>query len=223
MEGILIALNSESPLRRDEMRRLVKAWEDSGRNVQKLLDSGKEPGNALQSYLWDKSGKPALLAVPFPMGSGLQVTIDATHGGPIPMTRGELIKDEARLMFVSFLLNPLRDKLSIRPCARCDKYFIKKRSNQNVYCGRRCGSITSADKANRAKLKKERGDKKDRAKKLIEKWDALKRRPDMSWKQWIHNADMTITPKWLTIAVKNYRLQSPMKEGRNAKRKNQGS
>jgi hypothetical protein len=215
MEAILIALNGDSQVRRETMRRLVEAWEGSGRNVRKMLKADKKLYAELKPYIYgDEHGRPSWRALPFPKGSGLQVMLMPV-GPDTPMTRDELLKDEPRLMFMQLLVNPLRDKLSVAPCARCDKYYLKRRANQKVYCGQRCGSITSAKKATRERLATERTEKLGKAQELAQRWATA--RTDKDWKEWIHTKNQEITPKWLTIAVKNYGLRPPKRKGHHAK------
>jgi len=211
MEAILVALNDEHGIRRSEMRRLVSAWEDSGRTVEGMLRDSKELSKELKPYVYGEHGKPFWWAVPIPKGSGLQVMLHPE--GPQPMTRDELLRDEPRLMFLHLLLNPLRDKLSHGPCGRCGSYYLKKRRNQKVYCGRRCGSLASAWISTRKKLEDERKKKVGRARALIQEWDALRVRPETDWKKWVHGRDKDITPKWLSTAINDkhgkYKLEPP--------------
>ena len=69
------------------------------------------------------------------------------------------------------------------------------------------------------RLTEERKDKLLRASRLIREWDALKIRPSIGWKQWVHSADRTISPKWLTRAANpnpkiGYGLKLPKKRSR---------
>ncbi len=208
MECSLIALNDESPVRRETIRRLVKAWEDSGRNVRKMLDSSKELSAELKPYFYDEHGRPAWWAAPTPRGSGLQVMLMAV-GPNTAMTRDELLRDEPRLVFMELLVNPLRDNLSAGPCGRCGKYYLKSRTNQKSYCGRRCGSIASAKKSTRERLDKEHRHKLEQAQAAIQEWNALKRHPVTGWKQWASKRVPGITPKFITRAVNKGELIPP--------------
>lgn len=235
MEAILLKLNSDVLIWRETMRRLVNAWESSGRDVGKMLKASKELREELLPYLYGDKGLPSWRALPFPKGSGLQVMLDLSHAGPQrTMTRDELGKDEPRKMFMQFLVNPLRDKLSIGPCARCENYYRKKRANQKVYCGRKCANFTSAEKATRERLAEERKLNLARAQEMIAGWDALKRRPAVSWKKWVGSPSRLpactvqvmwkgsmrtfhlppIGPWFLTHAVKHGELHPPTEEAR---------
>jgi len=190
------------------MRRLVSAWEGAGRNVDEMLKANEEIGKELNPYICGQKGKLSWRAAPFPKGTGLRVMLfPEAPLSAIAMTRDGLIKDETRLMFLHLLLNPLRDKLCIRPCARCDRYFIKKRSNQYIYCKRRCARSASAETATRKRLKKEHEKKLTRARGLADQWTRV--RTHESWKTWIQKADPTITTKWLTRVVNSGQLDSP--------------
>ena len=54
--------------------------------------------------------------------------------------RAELL---AALLFHVGTLNPEWHKLA-GPCARCGRYYLKKRASQKVYCSRRCGNAATA-------------------------------------------------------------------------------
>jgi len=209
MKAIVIALNSESPLRRAEIRRLVEAWQASGRNVEKMLRAVPE----LKTYLWPATGWPPWHVWPFIDGSGLGVTV-MPEGSNVPGTRDERIRDEARLMFLQLLLNPERDRLSERPCARCDNYFQKKYEHKRVYCSRKCGKDGTAAFATTQRLQKQRGQKLRVAVELASKWTTARTKDD--WKQWVSKQPAgvkeEITPKFLTRAVNHYGIKEPKKE-----------
>ncbi len=232
MQAILIALNDDSQVRRETMRRLVNAWEGSGRDVGEMLKTDKNLYAELKPYIYgDEHGRLSWRAVPVPKGSGLQMML-VPMGPNKPMTTEELLKDEPRLMFMHFLVNPLRDKLSVGPCARCDRYYPKKRANQKVYCGRRCGSLATAATCTRERLAEERRLNLARAQEMIARWDALKRRPATSWKVWVGSGlpACTVRDMWkgsmrtfhlpavgqwfLTHAVKQGELRPPSAETR---------
>jgi len=206
-----------------ELRKIVKQWQDSGPNLSKLWFSdlvlAQDMRKAFQpSLVPTKSGSAKLLLInPICSRENFDNLIDCLEGSP----REPHDRFFALAWFIALIVNPLWKNLG-GPCARCKNYFVKKKIGRDKYCGSRCGSVVSADKANREKLNRERTEKLDRAKTLIQEWDALKRPPNMIWKQWVHDRDKTITPKWLTRATNpdsgiGYGLQPPMKEGRNAK------
>lgn len=209
MEAILIALNSESPLRREEMRRLVNGWERSERDVAKMLLTHAE----LKPYLYgDRKQLPPWRAMPLPSGSGLRVIL-MPNGPNHPMTREELIRDEARLMFLHFLIHPLRERLCKEPCVRCARYYVKKTARQKVYCSRRCSRDGTAAFATKSRLREERDHKLRIASEEARNW--ISARTDKDWKTWVASRKSAkrvgITPKFLTRAVNNSELQAPRK------------
>ena len=88
----------------------------------------------------------------------------------------------AALLFHVGTLNPEWDKLA-GPCARCGRYYLKKRASQKVYCSRRCGNAATAVERTRGRIKAERRDKIDRAKTAMKEWKRAKTLQD--WKRWV--------------------------------------
>jgi hypothetical protein len=205
MSAILTALNDEHPIRRGEMRRLVEAWQESDRDAAKLMRKCPE----LKPYLYDKKGKPRWLAIPICRGSGFQVMV-SVEGPPHPKT--DLIRDEARLMFLRLLLNPLRDRLSEHPCARarCGKYFLKTTASNTVYCSRKCNKADTARSSREQTLEKERVEKLKRATAAATEW--LLARTTLDWKRWVAKRHPDITLTFLTQAVNNKKLSEPRKD-----------
>jgi hypothetical protein len=189
----------------EALRGIVKQWQDSGPNLSKLDFS--DPG------LWKerlKAFRPTMISTK--SGAARMNLLD---NAPRAMTDrgGACVRFYAVCLFNSLVLNPLWQRLG-GPCGRCDMYYVKSRLSQKLYCGARCASLVSAEKSTREKLDDDRADKLKRARSFIRQWDALKVRPDMYWKQWVHCADETITSKWLTRAINpkyNYGLQPPRK------------
>jgi hypothetical protein len=191
-----------------ELRGIVKKWQDSGPNLWKLYSS--------DWGLWvetQKAFKPMLM--PTKSGSA-HIHAFANAGAPgVLNSRGKLgIRTYALIIFNSLTINPLWKKLG-GPCARCEKYFLKKRANQFIYCARRCASLASAETSTRERLDNERTDKLTRASASVRAWDALRKRPAISWKEYVSQAEK-ISKKWLTRAVNRGELVPP-KEGSDAK------
>jgi hypothetical protein len=110
-------------------------------------------------------------------------------------------KDFAIWMFAQLVTNPLCEKLT-GPCARCGKFFIKKRATQTVYCSRRCGNAATAVARTRERIEKERQEKIRRVKAAIRDW-----RPGDGddWKRWVaKRADVDL--RFVTRAVKRENL-----------------
>jgi hypothetical protein len=206
--AILIALNSESPIRRSEMRRLFEAWRSSGPDVQKLLRSNPE----LRKYLWGENGQPMWRAHPMPIGTGIRITIEA-YATTRPMNREEFLQDEARLMFMHFLMNPLRDQI-LGPCARknCGRYFRRRRKSDTKYCSRECAQLQAGANSADRRRETERKEKLKRANQSIKRW--VRTRTNLDWKTFVHQEEPDITPKFLTRAVTEKDLQNPTKKGR---------
>ncbi len=189
-----------------ELRSIVKQWQDSGPNLWKLF--GANPG------LWAEtqhSFKPSL--IPTKSGNANMRLLDNAGAPGVMVNLGQIgIRFYAVVWFNALTLNPFWHKLG-GPCDRCEKYYIKTRRDQKVYCGRGCGRFVSAKKSTRKRLDGERTKKVDRVQTLIREWDALRIRPQMDWKQWVHRRDNDISPKWLTTAINDkhgkYKLEPP--------------
>jgi hypothetical protein len=85
-------------------------------------------------------------------------------------------------MFAHLVTNPLCEKLA-GPCARCGRFYIKKRASQKVYCSRQCGNAATALARTRERIESERNDKLDRAKVAINQWKREK--PNQDWRPWV--------------------------------------
>lgn len=206
MSSILFALNHDDvPPRRDEMRRLVEAWNDCGRDAQKVLDRCQE----LKAYLWDEAGRPRLWAMPFPRGSGLNVLVMVQDAEG--ETLDNLERDDARKMFIELLLNPLREKLSERPCERkqCGRYYFKNTARRKVYCSRKCAKDDSASSATNKRLGEERKDKIERANAAAAAW--LSTRTKLDWRHWVTKQHPDITLTFLTQGLNKGKISEPRK------------
>lgn len=85
-------------------------------------------------------------------------------------------------MFAHLVTNPLCEKLA-GPCARCGNFYVKKRASQKVYCSRQCGNAATALARTRERVEKERNDKLDRAKAVMNAWKREKHSGD--WRPWV--------------------------------------
>lgn len=207
MELILGALNDENEVRRSEMRRLVQAWENSGRDVRKLLKTNGELG----PYLYGKQG-PTWRAVAIPSGSGLEISIMPEGPNDKPLTARELVIDEARLVFLRLLTHPAREKLSSNPCARCDRYYQKRTARNKVYCSRKCSKDGTAAFATKKRLEEEHAAKISRAKAAIQGW--ITAHTKLDWKEFVARKQPDITPKFLTRAVNKGEITAPPRKGK---------
>lgn len=225
LEFICKVLNGEAGSKETSLKltQLVTEWQKSGERQNSEPNLAKMMMKPANLTLWQTLTRSCNATWTITETGGAYIHLEP--GIALPKfghsrTRAEEQEATAVILFYLLTLGPW-EKLG-GPCPRCGKYFIKKRANHKIYCGRRCGSLASAKVSTRKKLDKEREDKVGRARKLIQEWNKLKRRPCKSWKQWVHGKDQTITPKWLTRATNpdseiGYGLQPPKEEGRNAK------
>jgi hypothetical protein len=115
---------------------------------------------------------------------------------------------EAIMLFHLLTINPLCEKLA-GPCPRCDRYYIKKRASQKVYCSRRCGNAATAAARTSERLADERKQKLARASLAMKRWKPTTTGRD--WKVWV--ASKTgIDPRFLTRAVNKGDLVPPKQE-----------
>jgi hypothetical protein len=209
MAQILVVLNHKNPTGRGitwptgELRRLVAAWDDTGRDAGKTLQALPE----LNPYLHDKSGRPAWSLAFGVVGSGLQFIPEPdVHDEP---TRTAPETHEARLSFVRLLFNELRDSLA-GPCKwkHCGKYWIRELTKsgtyrKSTYCCRRCCQYSAASICTKRRLQREHADKLEYVTAVAQRWaeERRKGRTRQDWKQWVNETAHDITPKFLTRAV----------------------
>jgi hypothetical protein len=177
------------------MRRLVRAWFDSGPNVSNLLDADPmvdlATRNSRPYFIPTKSGtaRLAYLTVPEYLPQVKPLEIALGH-------------------FIQFLLNPYNEKLG-GPCKHCGSYYVKKTERKKtVYCSERCGHRLTSRLANR-----ERRDREHKKQlKLAEQWTAkwLNAKTARPWKEWVSNG-INIKKHWLTRAVRNGEIAEPVK------------
>ncbi len=204
---------------REHLRELIKAWQESGPNLEKMMyGSHKHIRNYLMALCSGASWMPtawgrALLFLNPDYGrleeliGRERVNRKKPEGGWMLNTEVEAWKE-----FGYFTLNPHCEKLA-GPCARCGNYYVKKRASQKVYCSRRCGNASTAAVRTAAKLKAERKEKMVRAKALIREWNTLKGRSELVWKVWLREHEPSITDKFVTRRVNAGELPEP-KAGR---------
>lgn len=165
--------------------------------------------------------KPTLLRMKFPLGcpdwneiqrrcrgifapSGTGAYPAVVYAGKAPWTAW----DYALNQFVVLMFNPIRDKLA-GPCARCGKYYIKKRASQKVYCSRICGNAATAVARTRKKWDEEHREKLELAKRAMTKWSqAITKEP---FQQWAQRHYKGLTTRFLTRAINNKELPEPRK------------
>lgn len=158
--------------------RLIGRLKECGGNLQKMMNGDPELAQVVTkacTALWmpSKTGRAYLVLQP----SWVQLFSPKQE-----QTRAALAGRYAAMFFHVWTLNPEWDKLA-GPCARCGRYYLKKRASQDVYCSRRCGNAATALTRTRERIKAEHDDKMDRAKAARKDWKRAKTQQD--WKRWV--------------------------------------
>ena len=190
--------------------RLIERLKGCGGNLQKMMNDDPELAKVVTAACiccWrpTTTGRAYLV---------LQPSVEIQALSAMPELRG--VKERAELLaalrFHVGTLNPEWDKLA-GPCARCGRYYLKKRASQKVYCSRRCGNAATATKRTRQRLDKEHADKLRRAAAAGQKWvkERQQSRTRKDWKQRVSEIEPGITPKFLTRAVNKGELKAPTK------------
>jgi hypothetical protein len=209
------SLNSETHRElRSHLRAWIEAWQASGPNLKKLFGGLPEPQRmalrVAMRTIWNPrdDAKGELLFVPdYPELEKLlgeqRVWLKRADN------KRELTPEvEAMTLFHLLTVTPGCEKVA-GPCRRCDRYYIKKRASQNVYCSRRCGNAATAVLRTTERLAKEREDKLERAGAAIKTWSRAATRQD--WKRWVANKT-GIDLRFLTRAVTKGDLMPPKLE-----------
>jgi hypothetical protein len=164
----------------DALIRLMERLKECGGNLKEMMDGDSElakvvPRACTTLWLPSKTGRAHLVLQP-------STEIKALSPMPEPQEvekRAELL---AALLFHVGTLNPEWDKLA-GPCARCGRYYLKKRASQNVYCRRKCGNAATAGVRTRERIDAEHKAKMNHAKTAIKDWKRAKTQED--WKRWV--------------------------------------
>lgn len=213
LEHFCALLNSAKKLEmKGHLRELVKAWQDSGPNLEQMVYGSHKHLRAplLQGICvghWiPTNGGRAILDVRPDIGL-LEMVVGRDRVWRNSPDGTELLRPEveAWIEFGFFTLNPHCEQLA-GPCVRCGNYFVKKRETQTVYCSRRCGNAATAVARTRERIAEERRDKIARASAAMKKWESVATRQD--WKHWV--AKKTgIDSRFLTRAVTKGDLVPP--------------
>lgn len=214
-EEIRDALNSEGNRElKFRLRAWVEAWQASGPNLKRMTKNFPERDlfalTVAMRTIWSSTdgAKAELLLVPdYPLLAKLlgkrRVWQKGPDGKQVPTP-----EIEALTLFHLLTVVPDCEKIA-GPCPRCDRYYIKKRASQKVYCSRRCGNASTAIARTRERIAGERRIKLARTKAAMKKWESVGTRKD--WKHWV--AQRTgINLRFLTRAVTNGDLVPPKKE-----------
>jgi hypothetical protein len=214
LERFCKLLNStEQPELKEHLRELVKAWQESGPNLEKMVWGSHNLNDvfgALYSAHWTATsvGRAVIYVMPdfgrLGKLKGMKRVFREELDGAWKLNP----EAEAWKEFGFFTLNPHCEELA-GPCARCGNYYVKKRATQKVYCSRRCGNASTAIIRTRARLKTEHKDKLNRAKSAIREWNALKAPSALNWKEWFSKRVPDVSPKFVTRWVNQNKLPRP--------------
>ncbi len=180
---------------------LLERLKDCGGSLQKMMNGEGLLRHNVETAFWgrwwpSKTGRAHLVLQP---SAHVLAVFRWGKARPEPF---------AQMLFALWTLNPEQDKLA-GPCARCGRYYLKKRSSQKVYCSRRCGNVATAVARTRKRLADEHADKLRRAAKAAQKWITARTQDD--WKVFVSKREPGITPKFLTRAVNKGELKAPTK------------
>jgi hypothetical protein len=195
LEGICSILNQDesSDLLCQELRKLVRAWQESGPNLRKMLAAHKS--------LAERVHRGSTFLMPTEDGNG--------YLGWEPMGFGNQlgVADFALRYFLHLVVHPQWQKFG-GPCQRpgCGRYYVKKRKSQKVYCSGKCGHATTASTLTRQRRAEEHADKLSRAQKRVTKCP-IRRNTD--WKRWLSEVEPDLSVSFLTRAVNKGELRPP--------------
>ena len=196
------------------LRSWMEAWQASGPNLKKLYwnlpDTQRTALNrALRANWYPTSGANAeLLLVPDYLALETLLTaprVWVNGGGGKPRLTPEI---EALCLFSLLTVLPECTKIA-GPCPRCDRYYIKKRGSQKVYCSRRCGNASTAIVRTRERNAEKREEKLESAKTAMGRWSRTPTKQD--WKHWVA-MKTGIDLRFLTRAVNKGDLIQPEQE-----------
>jgi hypothetical protein len=113
--------------------------------------------------------------------------------------------------FMDFAQNPFRDRLG--KCSGCKRYYVAiKRFPKKAFCSALCRSSGSHRPSMRRKYEEAQRVKMERVQNalalLVSGQD-----PVSNWKAWVAN-HAGVTKNWITIAVKEGKLNPPSRQGR---------
>src|ERR1035441_10147191 len=193
LKSTCYVLNTKEPVRLcSELRRLVKAWLESGPDLKKMLEADKVLSRNV------RHGRTLLVATGGGRGHLLWL--------PNPPCSSPASWDyQALAMFMDLIVHPYWEKLG-GPCARCGDYYIKKTRRQKVYCSQRCGSANTALPAVRKKRAGEHARKLHSAQEALLHWKPTSN--ERGWKEWISKRT-GLSINWLTRAVNKGELFPP--------------
>jgi len=218
LNDICGALNSKTDSQLKWLLRLwVSTWQATGPNLKKMMEGLRGVPELSESYLWALSfamrtvwgptdgARAQLFLVPDYLALENQLGETRVWQEDPDGKRKPTPEAKALTLFHLLTVIPGCEKLA-GPCPRCDRYYIKKRASQTVYCSRRCGNAATAVVRTRERIADERADKLTRATAAMKKWKPAATRQD--WKRWV--AQKTgIDLRFLTRAVTKGDLVPP--------------
>ncbi len=190
----------------DELRR------ETPHKLQHLVHSWTESGRDLQS-MWHRSYETALLIDEFYQVHPLQMAWQSTGNVLVHTFLDHHLRtaeEEAARFFLTLIFNPLKDELR-GPCPGCAKYFIRQTARNKTYCSRSCGARATAIAATMRKRAEDREDKLQRSRAAIRRFEQQhKNRTKVDWKKFVSMCEPDIKSNFLTRAVKQGELESPV-------------
>jgi len=203
------------------LRELVRAWQESGPNLQKLLFADQQLNRIVRQSL------RILFRPSTTGGADLELTIDPLAFGPdyyeglkhfhrrppedgLAALRSE---QEAVRLFVSLTLSQAWNRLG-GPCDRCHRYFVKTRANQKRYCSSKCGHNATAKAVMTARRQRERLKKLQLARRAVKRWKATL---GVDAKEFV-SGQTGLSRGWLTHAVNTGELRLSGTKPQAAKR-----
>jgi hypothetical protein len=181
---------------------LMERLNGCGGNLKKMMDGDPELGKVMAEVCvtrWMPSTNRTAHLVLQPSWEHILMP------GQVARMRPERY---AAVLFHVGTLNPEWHRLG-GPCARCGRYYLKKRKSQKVYCSQRCGNATTATVRTRRQRQANHADKLRRAKAAMREWTTA--HTNHNWKVFVSKRELDITPKFLTRSVNKGELKAPTK------------
>ena len=183
--------------------RLIERLKGCGGNLKKMMDGDPELAEAVAEVCvtrWMPSTNRGAYLVLQPVWAHILKR-------ELTPERVDRMRPEryAALLFHVGTLNSEWDKLA-GPCARCKRYYLKKRASQKVYCSRRCGNAATAVVRTRERLDKEHADKLRRSQAAMQKWTTTRTNGD--WKAFVSKREPDISPEIPNPSSEQGRIES---------------
>ncbi len=215
LQQIVDVLNGDKhPDATELLQSLVQRWKDAAWDVDKVCDSDPLVAEMLPKlwqvcYLPSSHGGASLMPMfigPTTMSTFFKHVI---KDGPL---KNLFDGNHPLILAVQYFgaLTVIEWQKLGGPCARCHRYYIKRRASQKTYCSRRCGNAATATVRTAKQREHDRQANLQRAQKAIQQWRRGAKGTD--WKVFV-SRKTKLTPKWLTRAVGRNDLKAPKQEG----------